>query len=162
MTVAEVRLTPMSEGDYQKFFDITMRDYADENIQAGYWSNLDALERSRNELLRLLPEGLRTKGHHFYTVSDVLSDMAVGHLWIRVEEGPGGRTGFIFAVYLDRDHRGRGFGTATMRALDAEAERLGLRSMALHVFAANGVAVHLYERAGYEVRSMNMVKEYRQ
>jgi GNAT superfamily N-acetyltransferase len=157
---AKVRLSAMSEQDYDHFFETTVVEYAGENIQAGYWSAADAAERSRKELLRLLPDGVRTKGHHLYTVQDEGSGQVIGHAWLRVEEGLGGRTGFLFALYLEREYRGRGFGRATMHELDLEAGRLGLRALALHVFAANSVALHLYERSGYHTRSLNMVKEY--
>ncbi len=158
--VAQVRLSNMSEQDYQRFFETTVSDYAEENVQAGYWCAADALERSRKELLRLLPDGVRTKGHRLYTVHDPSSGQAMGHVWIRVEEGLGGLTGFIFAIYLEKDLRGRGFGKATMKELDQEAGRLGLRALVLHVFSTNKVALHLYERSGYQTRSVNMVKMF--
>lgn len=150
----------MSEQDYDHFFEVTVSEYAAENVHAGYWNAVDASERSRKELLKLLVDGVRTKGHRLYTVHDYGSGLAIGHVWIKVEEGLGGRTGFIYAIYLEPDFRGRGFGKATMRALDLEAGRLGLRALALHVFFANKVALHLYESSGYQTRSLNMVKEY--
>jgi GNAT superfamily N-acetyltransferase len=148
----------MSEDEFPEFVDTTVREYAEENVQAGYWSPHGALERSRREVERLLPLGIGTEGHHLYTVRDAASGEGVGHLWLRADEGPGRGTGFIFAVYLRPERRGRGFGSATMRALDHEAARLGMCSLALHVFASNAVAVHLYQRSGYRTKSMNMVK----
>jgi ribosomal protein S18 acetylase RimI-like enzyme len=158
--VAKVRLSTMSEQDYYHFFETTAVEYAAENIQAGFWSAADASERSRKELLKLLPDGVRTKGHRLYSVQDGESGRVIGHLWIKVEESVGGRTGFIYAIYLEQAFRGRGFGKAIMEELDFEAGRLGLRALALHVFSSNPVALHLYERSGYQTRSLNMVKEY--
>jgi GNAT superfamily N-acetyltransferase len=156
--MAEVTLSAMSEDEFPEFVETTVREYAKENVQAGYWSPQGSLERSRREVERLLPQGVGTEGHHLYTVRDVASREGVGHLWLRAEEGPGGGAGFVFAVYLRPEHRGQGFGSATMRALDLEADRLGMRSLALHVFSSNGVAVHLYQSSGYCTKSMNMVK----
>lgn len=158
--VATVRLSTMSEQDYEHFFETTVSEYADENVQAGYWSAADAPDRSRRELLRLLPDGVRTRGHHLYAVLDGTTGQVIGHVWIKIEEGLGGRTGFIYALYLEKEFRGQGLGRATMREVDREAGRLGLRALALHVFSANQVALHLYERSGYQTRSVNMVKTY--
>lgn len=158
--MAKVRLSPMSEQDYEHFFETMVCEYAAENVQAGYWSAAGAAERSRKELLKVLSEGVRSKGHRLYTVHDDGSGQAIGHLWLKVEEDLGGRVGFIFAIYLEQEFRHRGFGKAIMKELDQEAGRLGLRVLTLHVFSANKVALGLYEGAGYQTRSLNMVREY--
>jgi ribosomal protein S18 acetylase RimI-like enzyme len=157
----DVVLVPMSEEDFQRFQEITTREYAEENVQAGYWSEGEALQRSREELRKLLPHGMATPHHHFFIITEEGKGQRAGHIWLRVEEGQGGRTGFIFAIFIDARWRGRGMGTATMRALDRLAVSIGLQSLGLHVFASNTVARHLYERSGYTIRSMNMIKELR-
>jgi ribosomal protein S18 acetylase RimI-like enzyme len=45
-----------------------------------------------------------------------------------------------------------------MLALEALATDLGLRYLGLHVFAHNPGARQLYEKLGYTVRSLNMIK----
>lgn len=152
-------LVPMTGEEFERFLEITVQEYAEENVQAGYWSARDAVQRSREELNRLLPQGIATPQHHFFIIAEDGTGRRAGHLWLRVEEGLGGRTGFIFAIFIDPRCRGRGMGSATMKALDGQAASMGLRALALHVFAANTVARHLYERSGYTVRSMNMIKE---
>jgi ribosomal protein S18 acetylase RimI-like enzyme len=46
-----------------------------------------------------------------------------------------------------------------MLAIEEKARELGLKSIELHVFAHNAVAMSLYERIGYKVKSQNMTKE---
>jgi ribosomal protein S18 acetylase RimI-like enzyme len=60
---------------------------------------------------------------------------------------------------MDEALRGKGYGKQTMLAIEEKARELGLRSIGLHVFAHNAVAKGLYEKIGYEVKSLNMVKE---
>jgi RimJ/RimL family protein N-acetyltransferase len=45
-----------------------------------------------------------------------------------------------------------------MLAIEEKARELGLQSIELHVFAHNAVAMALYEKIGYEVKSQNMTK----
>lgn len=57
----------------------------------------------------------------------------------------------VRAFFVDRDHQGRGIGTAGLRALPAfVAERHpDVRHLALTVNVENPVAVRAYERAGF-------------
>ena len=52
-----VHLVPMSEAEFTEYVDILIRDYAKDNVEAGYWDPSDAVERSRKQTMDLLPEG---------------------------------------------------------------------------------------------------------
>ena len=54
--------------------------------------------------------------------------------------------------------RGKGYGKQLMLLIEEKARELGLKSLGLHVFAYNDVALKLYETVGYEVSSLNMRK----
>jgi ribosomal protein S18 acetylase RimI-like enzyme len=156
--MVEVRLVAMTKKEFEVMMEGNIGRYADENVKAGYWSSYNALERSKEAIEHLLPNGLHTESHHFYTANDAEKDIPVGHVWIRVEPGED-RRGFIFAVFIEEGFRGRGFGRAMMEALEAKARRMKISSLALHVFAYNDVAIHLYESLGYDTKSLNMVKK---
>jgi len=156
--MVEVRLVPMNEREFEVMREAGVRRYADENVRVGYWAPAEALQRSKETHDRLLPDGLRTEGHHFYKAVDTEDDRPVGHLWLRTEEGDD-RKGFIFDVFIDEAERGKGYGRAMMMSLEAKAKRMKLSSLALHVFAYNEAARHLYESLGYELKSLNMMKE---
>ena len=47
----------MSEAEFTEYVDILIRDYAKDNVEAGYWDPSDAVERSRKQTMDLLPEG---------------------------------------------------------------------------------------------------------
>ena len=66
--------------------------------------------------------------------------------------------GFIYDIVLEEAQRGKGYGKQTMLALEEFANKLGLETLALHVFAYNTAAMRLYKGLGYEVTSQNMVK----
>jgi len=156
--LVEVRLLSMTKKEFEVMMEGNVGRYADENVKAGYWSSYNALERSREAIEHLLPNGLHTEGHHFYTAKDADLDIPVGHIWMRVEPGEV-RRGFIFALFVEEGFRGRGYGRAMMDALETKARRMKIESLALHVFAYNRVARHLYESLGYDTKSLNMQKK---
>ena len=86
-------------------------------------------------------------------------DIAVGIIWLRAElDGPV-KSGYIFDVEIKEEFRGKGYGKQAMLLIEEKARELGIERMGLHVFAYNDVARNLYERIGYKVSSMNMLKD---
>ncbi len=149
----------MSHAEYEAFKAQTIRQYAEENIKAGYWLSSEALARSIEAHQKLLPKGVSTEGQHLLTARDAHSRIAVGYIWLSVEKNASIPSGFIFALLIHEQFRGRGYGTKMMKATETKAAELGLKRLMLHVFAQNRVAIHLYEEAGYRTTSLNMMRE---
>jgi ribosomal protein S18 acetylase RimI-like enzyme len=61
----------------------------------------------------------------------------------------GGRDAFVDEIFVEEETRGRGVGRAALRALAAEAERLGVRALHLEVESANQAAQALYRSEGF-------------
>ncbi|MHC1709336.1 MAG: GNAT family N-acetyltransferase [Methanomassiliicoccales archaeon] len=155
--MVEVRLVPMNKKEFETWRAAGVIRYAEENVKVGYWKPGEAMTRSEKIHASLLPDGLRTEGHHFYKALDADTEKRVGHLWLKVEPGED-RKGFIYDVFIDEGERGKGYGKAMLLSLEAKAKRMKIDSLALHVFAYNEVARHLYESLGYELKSLNMMK----
>lgn len=153
----EVELLPMSEDQFQSYLERAVHRYALENIKAGYRTDEDAERRSREDHLRLLHLGLDTPCNYLFVIKDRACGEEVGALWLKVEDD-GRPVGFIYDIFLEEAHRGKGLGKASIRAVEELAKEKGLRALYLHVFAHNPVAVHLYQGAGFKVKSMNMEK----
>lgn len=147
----------MTQPEFDMFFERLVPDYAADNVRAGYWNEAEALEKSRQQTMSLLPQGLQTKDHYFYTLSD--GNQAVGLVWLRVELDRPVKSGFIFDVQVREEFRGKGYGKQIMLLVEERARELGIKKMGLHVFAYNDVARKLYEGIGYEVSSLNMIKK---
>ena len=83
---------------------------------------------------------------------DIVADgEVVGWIWIGVRNGPVPDSVFVFDLFVEEEHRGHGHGHAAMTALEPYARDLGVRCIALSVFAHNTGAIRLYERLGYDV-----------
>ena len=150
-------LIPMTQPEYEAFVERAIPEYAADNVRAGYWSESEALEKSREGYEKLLSKGLQTEGHFLYTVYD--ANEAVGMIWIRADLQSPIKNGFIFELHVDEKFRGKGYGKQAMLLIEEKARKLGLKSLGLHVFAVNNVARKLYESVGYEVSSLNMTKK---
>lgn len=69
--------------------------------------------------------------------------------FVRSEEAKGRHRGFVYAVYVSPEHRGRGIARALMQALETHARRL-VRQLHLTVMVNNADALKLYSGLGYE------------
>ncbi|NJC98170.1 MAG: GNAT family N-acetyltransferase [Anaerolineales bacterium] len=154
-----IRLAPMLESEFEAYLEKTIPGYAADNVEAGYWSGEDALERSRKAFERLLPEGVNTKNQYLFHVEDVETNQRVGIIWLNAQTESPRPTGFIYDIEMDVSFRGKGYGKQAMLAIEEKARELGLKSIGLHVFAHNAVAKGLYEKIGYQVKSLNMTKD---
>ena len=61
----------------------------------------------------------------------------------------GGRDAFVDEIFVEEPARGRGVGRAALRALAAEAGRLGVCALHLEVETANEAAQALYRSEGF-------------
>jgi ribosomal protein S18 acetylase RimI-like enzyme len=151
------KLLPMTQPEYEAFLERLIPDYAADNVRAGYWDESEALEKSRQETERLLPQGLQSENHYLFTLYD--GEQAVGIIWMKANVDRPVKSGFIFDVEIREEFRGKGYGKQIMLLIEEKARELGLKSIGLHVFGYNTVAKNLYERVGYETASFNMIKK---
>jgi len=153
-----IHLVPMTQSELDSFLERDIPQFAQENVKAGYWSADEALERSRSDHEKLLPQGLATPDHHFFNIQEAQSGQKVGINWMKVNKEHAMPSGFIFNLEVDEPFRRRGFAAQAMLALEDKAEELGLATLFLHVFAHNQSAQALYHKLGYQVTSLNMAK----
>jgi GNAT superfamily N-acetyltransferase len=90
-------------------------------------------------------------------IFDVLrGEEKVGTLWLGVKSGS---DWWIYDIVVDPGFRGTGLGRPTLRAAEEYVRTHGGTRLGLNVFGANAVARHLYDAAGYEVMSVQMLKD---
>jgi len=153
--MAEVELVPMDQKQFSAYLEKAIERYAAENVKAGYHTVKEAIEKSKEDHLRLLPEGNVTPDNHLLIVRDKLTGAIIGSVWLRMKYGAQ-PSGFLFDIFLEERFRGQGLGASVMMELERLAVKMGARSLFLHVFAHNPAAINLYKKLGYEMKSMNM------
>jgi RimJ/RimL family protein N-acetyltransferase len=154
--MATVTLALLTEAEFAPYLQGTMRDYAAENVKAGYWSEAEAQARAEKVFAELLPDGVKTAAQHLYSIRDAQTGEPVGVIWLHENERRG--MGFIYDFVIFEAFRRRGYGTQALLLLEDEARRMKLPKLHLHVFGHNTVAKALYEKVGYTVTSYDMAK----
>ena len=151
-----VTLDPMTEAEFGRFEEAAIRDFAQDKIASGEWTAEEALELSRADQERLLPDGLKTANQHLFTGRDAESGEPVAILWLALRMKAGRIEGYVYNIEVREEQRGRGYGRATMLAAIEEARELGAETVGLHVFGHNAPARALYQSLGFVETNVSM------
>ncbi len=152
-----IRLERLTAEELAPYLDRLISGYAQGHVRDGQWTAAEAPERSRQEIRRLLPQGVDTPDHYLYAIR--VGSQDVGRIWFaRRQEAGGAPHAFVFDLFIDPEHRRHGYAEAAMRAIEPKIRELGLHRVALHVFGDNAGAIRLYERLGYSTTNLLMAK----
>jgi ribosomal protein S18 acetylase RimI-like enzyme len=138
-----VRLEKMAAEDFDTYIEKLTANYAKDNVRSGRWTREEALEKSVSQINSLLPEGIETQNHVFFSIVDEGTGDVVGYIWLHVVPGEGPKKAFIYDLIIFEKFRKRGYGRAALVALEEYAKEKGIASISLHVFAHNAAALSL-------------------
>ena len=154
-----VRLRPVREHEWTAFVETGKVEYARDLVENGGFSPEAAAEKAEHDYTSVVPDGLATEGHFIFAVEDAETGERIGRLWFARRELDVGEVAYVYDVNIDARMRGKGFGRATMLALEDEARRRGLERISLNVFGGNAVARALYASLGYREAAVWMSKD---
>ncbi len=149
----------MTESEFNKLMEFQVADYARENVEAGFWDESDALEKSRSEINKLLPNGLDTQDHFLFSVEDNATNDNIGVIWVNVQKKRNFKLAFIYYIEIFEQYRGKGFSKESLASLENWCKSNDISKIGLHVFAKNTVARNLYTKFGFKDTNYNMTKE---
>jgi len=153
--MAMVTLRPMTDEEYTTYSVKLLEQYATTRARNTGTTLQEERVASAQQIAELLPNGLHTPDHYFWRVINEAGE-AVGVLWVHSQRAPG--LAFIYDIEMDADQRGKGYGGATLVAMEAALKPLGVTSVGLNVFGDNPGAQHLYAKMGYQVVATSMRK----
>jgi GNAT superfamily N-acetyltransferase len=156
--MADVVLRPMTDEEFRAWRPWAIADYAREDVEHKGVEPGRARENMSAFLGSVIPRGPRTEGHRMSIVEDAATGERVGYTWWADRELDAGPAAWIYDVYIDEPHRGRGYGRALMEAVEAQVRATGLRRIELHVWVENEPATTLYRSLGYVPAGMEMFK----
>ncbi|GAB4377203.1 MAG: GNAT family N-acetyltransferase [Elainellaceae cyanobacterium] len=98
------------------------------------------------------------------TESQATATTPIACLWMgnAVDQVWGDRHAYIFLLYVCPEFRRAGIGSALMQQAEVWAKQRGDRRIGLQVFYHNQPALHLYEKLGYQIQSIWMMKPLKQ
>lgn len=108
-----------------------------------------AVKKAEEEQYGLLPEGINTKDHFLFTITQ--DGKSIGSVWFAKLEKKQRDIAFIFYIGIDEDLRGKGFGTTAMEILETEIKKIGLNTIRLHVLKNNLSAIKVYKKMHYKI-----------
>ena len=151
-----VTLQPMSDNDFKDYIERLIPDYARDKVEAGNWSEEEALERSRTECEGLLPQGPGTPGNHLFNLTND-ANQKIGVLWYAANKNTG-HPAFIYDFEIFEPFRRRGYARQALAQLDEDAKKRGFKKLELHVFGHNMAARELYKTSGFTESNVIMTK----
>lgn len=155
-----IELVLMNNEDLQEYLEYAVKNYADEKVKSGNWSESEALQKSRRSFGSLLPNGVNTQNQYLYSIIDKDQEKKVGIIWIGIRESGDEMTGvWIWDFMIYKAERGKGYGTLALKELDGKISLLGQNKVSLQVFGHNDAAINLYKKSGYKVTNLVMSKE---
>ena len=153
-----IQLTPMTEEEYDAFYEFVILDYADGLIRAGNAHPDVAVQVSQRQCQPVLSDRLASPMQSFFLIHDDALDEKVGYLWWGIREQHGTRTAMLYFIGIFEPYRRRGYATQALRLLEEQVREAGLDEIRLYVFGHNTRAWSLYEKMGYTVVSATMAK----
>ena len=154
-----IEMRPMTQAEYEIYLSRAVAEYAEDKVKAGNWPAEGALERSAKELEKYLPQGLDSPHNTLCTLVDPASGAGVGMNWYALFPESTRPNWFIFDFSIDPEQRRRGYASQVLTALEERALAEGIQSIELHVFGHNTAARALYDKMGYEITNINMVRK---
>ncbi|MFT8853357.1 GNAT family N-acetyltransferase [Leuconostoc suionicum] len=151
-----LRLENMTAAHFDYYMSSSIKEYAVEKVQAGSWTQEDSLDNAKLTYDRLLPDGLNTPNNFFFSI--IKGDNVIGYIWL----GPDSENkniAFIFDFEIYDAYQNNGFGSQAISLASTKAKTLGFTSVGLHVFGTNSRAIHVYEKAGFEITDIKMQKK---
>ena len=155
-----INLVPMNEEQYKRFFEETVKEYAEENVKAGRWTTSESIKQATKETNKLLPKGIQSKGHFLCSLHHDVEGV-IGTFWYEVKENMGDKSAFIYSFQLNEEFQGKGYGKQSLIAFETDLVSINVSSIRLHVFGHNKRAHQLYTKMGYIPTSIKMEKHLR-
>jgi GNAT superfamily N-acetyltransferase len=156
----EVAMRPMREDEYDAWLSRETEDYARENAESKGIPLEEAMSKARAEMASLLPDRLATPNHTIEIAEDPTSGERLGYLWHAREPRESGREVlWLYDLYVEEPHRGRGVGRKLMEILEDRAQQMGLGRIELNVFGHNAAARRLSKSLAYREIARQLYKD---
>jgi len=144
-----LKLVPMTDEIFDSWFAASVDRQAEDRAQIS--GRPVSVERTAlNEMVPLLlPDGAETPGHAFWVAQSPSNDL-VGGLWLGPGPGMSEDERFLFDIYVEPEHRGRGVGRWMLETALKRTREQGFTRVALHVLRDNVPALSLYRSLGFQ------------
>lgn len=149
-------LQEMTATDFDHYIHIVVPAYAQDKIKSGAWKKEVALKLSEETFATHLPQQQETPDEYLYTI--LLNNQVIGYVWFHFNPVENDAA-FLYDFLIIASHQNQGYGTQAMTLIENQARIAGAKTLALHVFAHNERAVHVYQKNGFQMTDYSMAKK---
>ena len=118
-----IRLSRMTQSEYDKWRERSIREYIEENVKSG--SAKEAATLAEKEFQQILPDGRATRDHFFFIIQDEATSRQVGSIWFQANrDQPAHPFCYLWDLLVYEEYRRRGFASQAMHELEVEGRRI--------------------------------------
>ena len=151
-------LRNMEQHEFAAYREYFVNDYGHE-IASNYNRSLESsLAQAASELEESFPQGVPSPDNHLMCIEQTKKEglLLAGYLWYTVQRDP--HVAFIHDFFVFEQYRGKGYGKASMAALETTLSNSGVSQIRLRVAHSNQRALKLYQALGFGITGINMAK----
>lgn len=151
-----IKIRKMHNDEFGKSMEMGRKHYIEGKAKALAISLDQAKELADKEYQTILPNGLETENHKFYTA--LVDDDFAGYAWVHIREENNKKSAWGYDIHVDETYRRQGVAKKIFQELEAKLKELGVSEVKFHVYADNFRAIPLYEQFGYVTTNIVMRK----
>ncbi len=152
-----LKLLRLSETEFEDFSRRTVSDYAGNLVESEAKPHANAFLDAAELFQKILPNGQHTPNHYFFSIFAEAASHAVGNIWLQLNSEED--SAFLFDIHIEPVYRRRGYASRALSAAEEFVRKQGLSKISLHAFGHNGIAIALYQRAGFTLSHVTMSKD---
>lgn len=145
-----ISLKKMSSDYYRTVYKpYCIIELARQSIDNERWTREEGMGKAQKEQEECLREGIETENNYLYEIIREEDNKTIGEIWFGIIKVEGIEKCFLFDLHILEEEQHKGYGKESLEKMEDEVFRLGHKSIRLHVFKNNPVAVNLYRGIGY-------------
>lgn len=137
-----------------EYLENSLKSYAKDRAITDYETLEEAEQNARGSVDKILFEGGKTPGHYFFSICDRDLDEEIGRVWLYVDDKK--KLAWLYDILIFAEKRHQGYGTRSMKCIQAKAKELGARVLWLNVMGHNREAQGLYQKIGMRTAAVHM------
>ncbi len=154
----QLRFQPMSNEEFQSYLRRVVPEYANEFVHTGNWHPDEAVNRAREQFMRIFPKGPQSPNQILYTIWDVEKKITIGMLWYTIDDSRLNKMAFLSDFFIHMEHHNQGYEDAALALLENELRQQNIHRMEVNIFAHNLPEKALYEKNGFQPVSLYLGK----
>lgn len=153
-----IELQKLTESEFKEYREHLVSRFTEDSVTNGDWTEEEAKNVAEMQLKSILPEGVATPNHFIFSVFHQKLNMAVGNVWIQIQNKGTVKKGILFDLTIFDMFKNKDFDKQTLQVSEEWLKTKQVKSLELHVYATNPSARKLYVDFGLTDFSFNMVK----